>query len=259
MLYGNFKAPVLLEKQSKYSFNYYIEHGLIFSEQIGAANYIPSRVNRVYTFNLHRVKLLQTYYPNKKIIAIGPYIINAAFFKKKSELDKLKQKNGKTLVVFPVHSLPTVNAQFDQKSFTNEIIKVSQQFDKTYICLHYVDILNGKSELYTKLGFEVVCAGHKLDTNFINRLKDIIYLSDHTMSNSIGTHLGYSIVMNRPHYFYYQAIRTITVEDKNQENYESLENLEKEKLSEEVKNLFTLNHKLTEKHLNFIKRYWGFF
>lgn len=259
MLYGNFKAAITLEKQSKLSFDYYIEHGIIFSKQIGAAAYIPPRIKKIYTFSNQRAKLLQTYYPNKEIVAIGAYILNIPFFKKKSILDKLKQKNGKTLIVFPVHSLPMVNAQFDQENFTNEIIKVSQNFNKTYICLHYVDILNGKSKLYENLGFEVLCAGHKLDTRFINRLKDIIYLSDHTMSNSIGTHLGYSIVMNRPHYFYYQQIKTTTINNKFQENYENVENKEKERLSIQAKKLFTLNHIITEEHIKFIKEYWGNF
>ena len=44
MLYGNFRAVYILEKQPKFSFSYYIEHGIIFSKQIGASAYIQKKL-----------------------------------------------------------------------------------------------------------------------------------------------------------------------------------------------------------------------
>lgn len=258
-MYGNLQAVHVLEKKSIFNVNFYIEHGVVFNDSIGSVRYLPKRIKQVYTYSERRAAILQSHYPQKKVIALGPYILNIPFFKRKSELDKLKKTNGKTLVVFPVHSLPTNEAIFDEDSFFKEIDKVAKTFNKVYICLHYLDILKSKDILYRNKGFDIVCAGHKYDIHFINRLKDIIYLSDVTMSNSLGTHLGYSICLHRPHYFYHQNVEIKEGADERQNQYEIKEAMAKEQIKNEASRLFTVNHEITALHYSFVFKYWGFF
>ena len=52
----------------------------------------------------------------------------------------------------------------------------------------------------------VVTAGYIMDPLFLSRLKSIIQLSDLTMSNNVGTHLGYCIYLNKPHWIVRQKI-----------------------------------------------------
>lgn len=258
-LYGNLQAACILEKKKIFNMQYYIEHGVVFNDSIGSVKGLPKRIKQIYTFSQKRATILQTYYPYKKITALGPYIQNVPFFKRKSELDELKRMNGKTLVVFPVHSIPTNEAKFDENAFLEEIEKVAKSFNKIYICLHYLDIQKSKDLLYRSKGFDIICAGHKYDIHFINRLKDIIYLSDLTMSNSLGTHLGYSICLHRPHYYYHQNIEIKNGENEDNNQYEAKEAIAKEKIQHEASRLFTINHEITSLHYSFVFTYWGVF
>ena len=43
------------------------------------------------------------------------------------------------------------------------------------------------------------------DCLFLSRLRSLISISDLTMSNSVGTHVGYCVYMGKPHYVYGQA------------------------------------------------------
>lgn len=258
-LYGNYQAIKIIEKKHLLAiFNYYVEHGVVFNDSIGSIKGLSKRVKTIYTFSKERTKIIKAHFPDKHIVPIGPYIYMVPFFKKKSELDRMKAIAGKTLVVFPAHGLDIVKAQYDEEAFLKEIKSVAIQFETVYICLHYIDILKGKDKQYASLGYKVLCAGHKLDIHFINRLKDIIYLSDMTMSNSLGTHLGYSVCMHRPHYYYKQKI-VISCIDEVQNQYENKESAAKEIISVEASSLFTIDHAITNKHLKFVYKYWGVF
>ena len=73
------------------------------------------------------------------------------------------------------------------------------------VCLYYRDILNGNYAQYEEAGFTVVTAGYREDCLFLSRLRSLISISDLTMSNSVGTHVGYCVYMGKPHYVYDQA------------------------------------------------------
>ena len=49
-------------------------------------------------------------------------------------------------------------------------------------------------------GFEVVCNGHIFDSNFLCRQKTLFELADATISNGVGSHIGYSVFMGKPHW-----------------------------------------------------------
>ncbi|RGZ30770.1 hypothetical protein DW991_22365, partial [Bacteroides thetaiotaomicron] len=122
----------------------------------------------------------------------------------------LKKTLGKTLLVFPSHSIDKMTTQFDNTDFTKEILRIKKNNDfKTVIISMYWKDICEKAELcraYEDLGFKIVCSGHKNDINFLSRQKSIIELSDITMSNEVGTHIGYCIFLEKPHYLYSQEI-----------------------------------------------------
>jgi hypothetical protein len=220
--YGNYKAIARLKK-SRFNFvTEYLEHGASLCcdpETVKMGGHVDRIcIKRIYTFGDLRKQIIETFLRNhnmkRKVIAIGPYINGAVFFKTKNELDILKQKYGKTLLIFPCHSIKTMHAIYDESDFMQEIFKIKNDFDTVFICLHWLDVLNEKRflfyEKYVSGNFKIVSAGNSHDPSFLSRLKDLIYLSDFTMSNSVGTHVGYSVCMGKPHYLYSQTIDYIS-------------------------------------------------
>ncbi|MDR0680864.1 MAG: hypothetical protein LBG15_03275 [Dysgonamonadaceae bacterium] len=219
--YGNYKAIAKL-KNSRFNFiTEYLEHGISFycrPEDVALEGYANRLcLKRIYTFGNVRKSTLDAFYNmhnlRRKVIAIGPYIKGAEFFKTQKELDLLKQKYGKILLVFPSHSIKTIHAKYDEADLMKEIFRIENDFDMIFICLYWKDILDKQRllsyEKYISDKIKIVSAGHSSDPNFLSRLKDLIWLSDVTMSNNIGTHLGYSICMGKAHYLFNQTVEYI--------------------------------------------------
>ena len=115
---------------------------------------------------------------------------------------------------------------------------------------------------YSKRNYKICTAGHKWDKDFLNRLKTIINLSDTTISNDVGTHIGYCIHLRKPH--------TIIEFENNMEalnkigKFQIIEERKSEKNFEieEVKAGFyndsgVIFESITDLQLSLITKYWG--
>lgn len=140
-------------------------------------------------------------YGNKLKFSIGPYIYYANNSLQDEEFHKIKKNIGKTLLVFPQHSTHHIDVHYDYNHFISVIKNLSIEYNTVLVCLYWKDILNKKYKLYEKHGFRCTTAGHMYDNLFLNRLKSIILLSDHVVSNTIETPLSYSILYNKPYYY----------------------------------------------------------
>lgn len=184
----------------------FFEHSILFTDYCGGAfrahEYLPSVVASNY-----RVSVLEKQENYNGAYAIGPYIHYAEPLLSKEQIKEEKERLGRNLLVFPSHSVDEASAKFDFNEFCSKIDKIAKDFDSVRMCLYYRDIQLKNHIPYLKKGFEVVTAGHLHDTNFLSRQKSIILTSDVTMANDIGTHLGYSIYLNKPHFLLKQNIR----------------------------------------------------
>ncbi|MDR3063299.1 MAG: hypothetical protein LBU40_04060, partial [Methanobrevibacter sp.] len=137
---------------------------------------------------------------NSGAYAVGPYIAYAKHNLSPDKIKSEKERLGRNLLVFPAHSTFGVKQVFDMEFFCENIKKIGEEYDSVRICLHWKDVLLKTGEFYKKHGFEVVTAGHYYDPMFLPRLKSMIEVSTMTMSNEVGTHVGYCIYMDKPHY-----------------------------------------------------------
>lgn len=202
--YGVYKD--LLEYSLLMNIDSSIEHGLYLGSYVPKAS-MTSTVKSIITFSKNREIHLKNHGFSKPIYTIGPYIHYAKDLYSVNQVRQEKKKWGKILLVFPSHSIKGMYSEFNIAEFINEISKRSVGFDTTFICLYYEDILkNNFVEDYKNAGFKIVTAGHKYDTYFLRRLKYIINLSDFTLSNAVGTHIGYCIYLNKPHLLIHQKI-----------------------------------------------------
>ncbi len=261
--YGNAQAiETLLGHKIDY-YNDYLEHGLWYSENIGVLNWILElkKIGTIYTYSQFRKQIVENAlkeggYSNK-VVAVGPYIRGAENFHTKEELKALKKKLGKVLLVLPMHSYPGVDNSYDTDSFLNEIERIKPQFDTVLVCLAYKDVQRGAYEHFKKKGYTLVSNGCPGDPHFLSRQRDLMELSDLTMSNGMGTHIGYSISLNRPHYFFYQKIESKVA---NPTAAELRELQCREELALKMSELFgKMSFEITGEQVEIIKKYWGLF
>lgn len=235
------------------------EHGIQLSDYVEEAfrihEYLPSM-----TASQYRLDILKKQKDYKGAYAIGPYIHYTDSILSKEEINAEKERLGRTLLVFPSHSIDCSTVNFDLESFMNKIKETSKDFDSVRICMYYQDVILKRHLKYQKEGFEVVTAGHFNDYYFLSRLKSIIEISDMTMANDIGTHLGYAIYLNKPHYLFKQPLEFEYREIIDKKNTTSiLSNIEYNKNISDITNLFSENTpKITKKQYELISYLWGF-
>lgn len=266
--FSRYRMDKILKEYANFPLNKKIhalfEHGIQYTDYtqdfFRAHEYEPSIVASQY-----RVEVLKKEKNYNGAYAIGPYIHYATPLLTSEEIKEEKERLGKTLLVFPSHSIEGLISTFDYEKFCKEIKKLSSDFDSVRICMYYKDVNLKRFEPYQKEGFEVVTAGHFNDYNFIPRLKSIIETSDMTMSNEVGSHLGYCIYLNKPHYLF-NSHKTYHGE-KNGENTKLMmkhaDNTQKKiNKSDNVTNIKTCFSKFEEKinneQYNLISYIWGF-
>ncbi|MCR4964294.1 MAG: hypothetical protein K6A41_01405 [Bacteroidales bacterium] len=260
--YGNWKAVAKL-KGSRFNFlREYIEHGLSFFKTIESAEYLGyvnrKGIKKIYTLGEFRRGVLEEYLSVKKfhdreIVTVGPYIKGADNFYDKKTRDKLKEKYGKIMLVFPAHSFFEVKTKYEVGTLVNFIEENKNKFDSIFICMYWKDILDKPAEIdyYEKQGYIMVSNGHRHDPQFMSRQKDLIELADLVVTNEVSNCIGYAISMDTPVYYFEQKIE-ITLQD-----IDSLDD-SKEKAREKCKELFgTMSFEITPEQKDYVRYYWG--
>lgn len=256
-LYGSGKLLNLIGMNPD---KYVLEHGFIFGSFVSEFK-IKSWAKNLVTFSDYRKNFLLSK-TNKKVICVGPYIHYFHSLVQEDKLQNLKKELGSVLLVFPSHSLSDIDVEYNKKEFKDKIIDLSNSYDTVLICLYWADILKGDVlNDYQNKKFKIVTAGHIYDTYFLNRLRSIFDLCDHVFSNSVGTHVGYAIYLNKPIYLINQNIKYKSNNSKSkgltQRNDE--DHLSKDSIINEVYSLFNKNTKqITSKQYSFISKLFGF-
>ena len=253
----------ILKKYAGLPYDYNIhalfEHGIIYTDYVGGAfrihEYLPSIVASQF-----RIKILEKQKGYKGAYAIGPYIHYANSLLSKEEIKSEKERLGRTLLVFPSHSIDCAVANFNENTFLTKIKEIGKDFDSVRICMYNHDVILKRHIPYLKEGFEVVTAGQTNDYYFLPRLKSIIQLSDMTMANDIGTHLGYAIYLDKPHYLIKQNVSfdvTNKIVEKNEKEAEERENNSSN--THKIINLFSdYEERISKDQYELISYLWGF-
>lgn len=236
-----------------------IEHGLYLGNYVPFATYLKT-TKSIITFSENRKKHLKAAKVNKPIVAIGPYIHYATMPVSENEFKKLKQSLGKTFLLFPSHSIKDFNVNMDISELIKDVKKITSNYDSILVCLFYKDILDGVYPKYfEEAGFKIVTAGNRYDINFLSRLKLIINLADFTASNTIGTHTGYCVYLNKPHFVIEQKIKRSrdnnapVIEYRDDEQIKTM----KEEKDEILKEFNEYSEQITEGQKNVVEKYWG--
>ena len=180
-----------------------IEHGLTFRCDVDKDGWnIEWELGSILTFGNCRYDLLRELYPSYNIVRIGPRIHYAPVDREYyNELKKKLDPNKRTIVLYPLHSLATQKSLYNIDSFLEDALYFAKENDigNILVSLHPSDILNGYDKDYlVKNQKLLLVSGGSNEIRFLPRLKAILSIADITYSNTVGTHTGYSIYMNKP-------------------------------------------------------------
>lgn len=179
-----------------------IEHGVYFGKG-GTIELEKFNMPAVITFGEYRRKSLRTN-TDRPIFEIGPYIQYAEPMR---GLVEIKKQIGKTLLVFPTHSVEKNDVDYEIDLFVNFInqIKADTKADTVLVSLYFKD-LQKYQPIYEKYGYTVVCAGYRTNKDFLSRQRSFIELSDYVITNGLGTHIGYAVTLKKPVSFFDQEV-----------------------------------------------------
>jgi hypothetical protein len=260
-LYGHIEVLKKYINDSGKLFNVHIQHGVILGNLVQDIMK-ESFASTIVTYSDKRKEIIEKA-TGKRAVAIGPYIKYAQNRLSKEKFDAIKKELGKTLLVFPAHSsVDRTQVNFDQLSLIKKInsVKKSHGINTVFVNLFYADCTKEAIEFYENEGFKVCSAGYWLSGNFVSNLRTIIELSDFTMSNRMGTHIGYCISLGKPHFVFKQDhsedfIGTKGIEDLQQvtEN-EHLTDLDIERVESAF---LEEKFEITDEQLAIVREYWG--
>ena len=208
---GNYGHEFWLRRYSGYDENIYamIEHGIYFGNNVSKVG-IKSEwdVGSIITFGKYRQSLLQKLYPQHYIVMAGPLIHYANIdLDYKNKILSQINPNEKTLTAFPPHSISKIKSKYDMNVFVKKIHDIAEtlNYKNIIVSIPYIDFESETVVYYKSKGFFIVSGGAN-PVQFLPRLKAIFSVSDLTISSGLGTHIGYSIHMNKPHIMFFNNI-----------------------------------------------------
>lgn len=245
--------------------NTYIEHGVFFGP-----NVVPWerewKVKRIIVPSSVRLQHLRSKGIQTDIAVVGPYIHYAKPLLHPTDFEKVKSNLGKVLLVFPTHSTINVAAEYDIDHFISYLESIRSNYDTVLVCLYWLDALRAEIvRKYETHHFKIVTAGNRFDPYFLNRLKSLISLADDTISNDVGTHVGYCISLNKSHYIFAQEVSYAAknmIEEirlKRSFNKEGEDTLIFNNEINEVKSAFSVFSpgNISDLQIQIVNKYWG--
>ena len=177
--------------------NWNVEHGLYLGEYVEKES-MGKAMKGTITFSDKRKRHLESMV-RSKVVTIGPYIHYADDYYSEDKYKTIKAQLGRVLLAFPPHSTRNLQVSYDTEVFIEKLKSMSKDYDTVMVCMFFKDILFGGQKPYEEAGFTIVTSGHMYDYHFLSRQKEMIKLSDYTVSASVGTHIGYCLYMGKEH------------------------------------------------------------
>lgn len=219
-----------------------IEHGVYFGKYVIEEDCLLHDISTIYTYSNYRKDCILSHFYGqfrKKVIELGPYIQYVDNFNSERKRSKIKKVYGKILLVFPSHASPEEFIKYNIKEFLDVIEEIAKDYNSVFISMFWLDIVRGNHLVFQERGFTIVCSGVRNDPYFLNRQRDLIELADMSISNDIGTHIGYCICLGTPHYLLPQKKESVVELPLQSVNYSLEQRNEKEKEEDELYRIFS--------------------
>lgn len=124
-------------------------------------------------------------------------------------------------------------------------------FDTVLINTFWWNINDPLTQKLESEGYKIISCGFRDDTSFLPRLKSYINLADQVIGDSVGTHIGYCIALNKPfRYFNLNTEMNINESESNKLDFVT-------KNSNKIKESFLDSTSIGQKEIEICDYYWG--
>ena len=227
-----------------------IEHGLIFHNEVYRDVLNTARMTCA-TFSSFRKEIIQSRV-EIPVFCVGSYIKYADNFYIREKLDALKNRMGKTLLVFPTHSTDNSEITTNQELFCKNLKSYAREFDTVLINAFWWNINDPLIQRLESEGYKIISCGFRDDTNFLPRLKSYFELADLVMGDSIGTHVGYALACGVPFSYVPAETKTKLLLECENKDIDFVE-MHQNKIAEAFLNAT----EITDKQREIVDYYWG--
>jgi hypothetical protein len=195
----NASAPIRAAVHHIHHLNLSLPHTTFGDFRVQAPLHICSALNAAQQFGLRSGNLM---------VPVGPFIHYAETLLSKEEIATKKAELGKTLLIFPPHSIDYIDAHTDIQKTCERIRELYHCFQSFIVSVYWKDVQRGWADAFSKEGFIVESAGHIYHPDFMRRLRTLIEISDAVYSSSESTSIGFSIYLKKPVFFEHDKDQT---------------------------------------------------
>ena len=228
-----------------------IEHGLILHDQIFNDLEDTARA-ACATFGLFRKQIIRKY-TDIPVFCVGPYIHYAEPFYDRQKLEREKEKNGHTLLVFPMHSTDTSKLSVEIENYRSYLRKKQDEFDTILINTFWWTLNDPLTQALEADGYRIVSAGFRDDIMFMSRLKTLIQMADLVVGDSVGTHIGYCVHCGVP--FSYEELGSSIVIDAGKKENKDIDFCQSQ--IKRISKVFDHATTITDAQIDICRYYWG--
>tara|TARA_R110002072_G_scaffold112331_4_gene241357 strand:+ start:6651 stop:7607 length:957 start_codon:yes stop_codon:yes gene_type:complete len=171
-------------------------HGMYMRDKVVSISELEADFPNVLNYPPFTTPLWKKAAKTKKII---PFAAPIHYALKVFQSEVTKSERRGTLFL-PMHSTKMVEINFDRDAVLAELQELPDEFKPITICLHWQDIEKGLHIFFRDKGFDVVCAGHFTDCDYIFRWLHLISQYKLVAHCGFGSALFYSVLAGVPFY-----------------------------------------------------------
>lgn len=170
---------------------------------IALGEYKSDIFNNLYVCSKQRKEFLKDK-TDKVIIDIGPSIAYANTIYSIEQINNIKDKLGKVLLIYPIHNIHDTDWKNDTERFISYVneIKNKYAYDTVLVSMYYVDIERGLNDRYEQEGYVTISAGNISNYDFNDCMKTILSFADNAIFQGYSSAIGYCIYMGIPVHIY---------------------------------------------------------
>ncbi len=179
-------------------------HGMYLRDKVVGKRELLCKLKTHLCYPPSQVDLWKRTTKRRKIV---PFAAPIHYVLKQFRNEVAKEDRRGTLFV-PIHGTPGSDVLIDNEAAIAELLALPEKYHPFTLCVGQNDIELGQHKYYQKAGFDVVCAGHYTDSDFISRWLHLASQFKLIVGAGIGSSLFYSILLGTPYYLIKQDVKT---------------------------------------------------
>lgn len=126
------------------------------------------------------------------------FIIKSPFYlyRKRENVQMCESRSGS--LFFLSHSTFSKETDINFIQLIEQLKTLREDFKPVTVCLHFVDVLKNRHQLFQNAGLNCVTAGHMFNRDFISNFYGLLINYKYCLSNDIGSHAFYAIDLGIP-------------------------------------------------------------